>query len=195
MAGKYNPSIDDVLQAHYGNSIEARQKYNSWLRAGLAPDCENDAKNAFACVGKVRKIPRSMDKTFDFEIKSKNIMFEVTQIHPPSFNILSDPNNRILRAIRHIGEKESNTSVVRGGVIYYSTITAFLEDLPTSFQNTQFITSEMTKYNLSFIVFLPEKAVVPPGSENMPYPSLLYVSKEHKATLGCLDSDIQRLAF
>lgn len=199
MAGKYQgpDDIEDLTKIYYeGDPKNEKQKYESYLQSALSPYCEKDIKNVFACIGEITKIPRDTTKTFDFEIKSKNIMIEVTQIfHPVTFNPVVDPNNKIRKTIAHIGEKESNESAIRGGAVYYSTITSFLANLPVKLEDEEFITCEMAKYNLSFILFLPEPANNANPFEEIQNPKLLYVVKVHSAVFDCLDSSIKIQKF
>lgn len=159
-------------------------------------DCDKDVKNALACIGGVTKVSSSTAKAFGCEIKVKNIMFEVSQIsHPMPSTPLEEQSNKILNAIGHIGEKESVGSTIRGGVIYYSTVTSYLTNLVGQLQDEKFITYEMTKYNLSFILFLPDPAKIIITFEKPHNPKLLYVAEEHSAMFGCLDSSIQVQKF
>ena len=197
MAGRYHglKDIKEVERIFYGKDTkDEKHQYESYLWQPFASFYEEEAKKSFTCIGKVTKIPRSVSKTFDFEIKSKNIMFEVTQIHESlSGNPSVEQSSKILKAINHIGVKESESSIIRGGVIYYSTRLSFLTNLSKEIQIKKFVTQEMIKYNLNFILFLPEQAVNLNPYETIPTPKLLYVTKEHKITFDCLDSKIQRL--
>ena len=171
-------------------------QHESYLQHALSPYCEADAKRIFECIGEIRKIPRSGGKTFDFKIKSKNIVLEVTQISMRiTFNPSEDQSTKIQKAIKHIGEKESDMSAVRGGVIYYSSIIAFLGNLLERLQDENFIIQEMKKNNLCFILFLPERVSNLNPAELMPSPKLFYVAKVHKTTFVCLDSGIQIIEF
>ena len=201
MTGKYQDpkDIKELERIYYEKDAEnERRQHESRQRQILSSYYEKDAKNTFVCVGDVTKIPRNVNKTFDFEIKSKNIMFEVTQIAPPlpsSINPSIDQSDKIRKAIEHVGEKESNASVVRGGAIYYSTVISFITNLSEQLQNEKFIICEMTKYNLDFILFLPKPAVNLNPYEKIPCPKLFYISKEYKTVFECIDSSIQRFEF
>ena len=199
MTGKYNPSkkIEDLTDIYYkpGNEKPLHQ-YESHLQNILSPYCEADAKRIFSCIGKIKKIPRSEQQTFDFEIQNKNIVFEVTQIvmSGPS-NPSPDQSDKIQNAIKHLGEKSSDANVIRGGMIYFSSIKASLTNLYDQLRKKDFIICEMKGYNLNFILFVADQTNNSNSIVNMSYPSLFYVDKKHKTIFHCIGSKIKTVEF
>ena len=150
----------------------------------------------FHVLEKSKKIPRSEQKTFDFEIKNKNVVFEITQIVmlTPS-NPSVDQSSNIQKAIEHLGEKSSNADVIRGGTIYFSSIKAYLTNLYDQLQKKDFIISEMKKYNLSFILFMADQVTNTNPITDMSYPSLFYMNKKHKTIFDCIRLGTRSIEF
>ena len=199
MTGKYRSpkEIEKLTDIYYNeNNKNQLHQYESYLQNSLSPYCEDDAKRIFSCVGKIEKIPRSEQKTFDFEIKNKNVVFEITQIVmlTPS-NPSVDQSSNIQKAIEHLGEKSSNADVIRGGMIYFSSIKAYLTNLYDQLQKKDFIISEMKKYNLSFILFMADQVTNTNPITDMSYPSLFYMNKKHKTIFDCIRLGTRSIEF
>lgn len=169
------------------------EQHEKFIQDMVISDCKNNAKHSLSCIGESEKILHNGKRTFDFEIKTKNIVFGVTQITlPAKSNPDPDQNENIRNAIKHIGEKRSDVIEISGGVICYNTALAFLADLPSEIQNNDYIIEEMKTYGLNFLLFIPEIAS---NTNPKDHPKLLYVTKKHKTLFDCLTLKINPIVF
>jgi len=103
------------------NKKEERKRYLDSLKTKvLSPDLEKEVSRIFKDLN-FKKIEKSGLKTFDFKDINQKILAEITSI---DFGIDSEINEikskpKISKAIRHLGEKDSNNfpDFARGGIM------------------------------------------------------------------------------
>lgn len=178
---KFKPKkIEDLVDIFYNDDRkEDKRKYLSHVQTKvLSKACEDEVKKLFSGIGNIKKIPTEIDvRTFDSKIESAKILIETTTLNISNDDDQKEINDKLSKAVCHIGEKNSNKypNYLRGGVIYYSTVLAFLDKkLTTLIQDTDFIRRLMEKKSLVYLVFVPESASIEGRDSNQVFPSLLY---------------------
>jgi|APSaa5957512535_1039671.scaffolds.fasta_scaffold179639_1 hypothetical protein len=177
--------IEDLADIMYNPERSGdKEKYLSMTNTKLlSPNYEKEINTIFKDL-EFKKIPTKEIKTFDFVENKKEILSEITTItfgDKTNLNKL-DPTSKISKAIEHLGEKDSSEypNYLRGGIIHYDSSLAYLvPELVDEIQNNAFVTSELDKNNLDYLLFKPIDSTLSPSM-----PAIMYVKKGQISKFG-----------
>lgn len=192
-------NIKDLEELFYNSdNKEQKEKYESAIKTEiLSPMLEDEAKKIFQPIGDAVKInPDRNSKTFDYEIKNKKILLEVTSIDIPVEDEKISTHNvdkKIKKAFRHIRDKQYTGNFICGGIIFYSFRQIFLRaDTLKKLMDKKWIKKMMTINKIDYLIVHPIQSSVTGMSSLDICPSIVYIKKEHDEKFIKLSNYIKR---
>jgi len=185
-------NIDELEKTFYGPNKDGEnvdlarlKRYLDYSRTKVtSPALEDDAKEFFAPLGILEKIPENPNQTtFDYKMDSHKILLDVTSLNmdetSPKRLSKEETLTKISTAINHILVKDGSQFLGyrKGAVIVYSLIFNFFSGFNRLLDGNFPKMAGLFDNDLDFVVFFHEPASVNDTSSWERYPPVIYVKR------------------